>query len=778
LAPGDHLAGSGVTLAAPKPTPLPNALPATKPSIPTPPRRRWLGWLLRPFLLLLGIAIGFSLLHLLVLDRRVSGEFARLAWQEPTRVFARPLWLAPGEPLSADSLRQELAASRYSEAEGAPQSGSFAQEGERFRIHLRAWRDLDGARPARTVLVELGQGRVRRVLDAGGAELQGVSMDPARIASLYGREQAERRLLRLADAPEKLLLLLQSTEDRSFKHHRGVDLWGIARALWVNLREGEVRQGGSTITQQLVRSLFLNREVKLERKINEAFYALIIEARFDKGRILETYLNEVYLGQEGNNAVHGLGAGAEFWFGQDLEQLDTAQLALLVGLIQGPAHHDPRRHPERARKRRAVVLDMAVETGVLTAEEAATAKAAPLRVSRAGSLPGNRYPAFMDLVRAQLERDYRESDLRGAGLAIHTTLSPSAQHQAEAALGGSLSSLQEGRSVALEGALIVTDSVHGTVEAVVGGRDARAHGFNRALEARRPIGSLSKPFVYVLALAQPGRWSLASVLDDAPIQVRLTGGRTWSPENADGRSHGRVALIDALSRSYNQATVRLGMAIEPERVARLMESLAQVRVEPHPSLLLGSIDLSPMAVTQLYQFLASQGELQPLRAVRGVLDAQQRLLKRYDLPPRPAQAGDALAARLVGLALQEAARSGTARRLSTSNLRSLNAAGKTGTSNDSRDSWFAGYSGRHLAVAWVGNDANQPTGLMGSSGALRVWEALFAGLPSAPLDIGTQGLEFEWIEPNYGLRTDPACPGARRYPFVAGMAPIEFVDCR
>jgi penicillin-binding protein 1B len=771
-------AAGGATLPAVPDRDPPRAVPAAK-SEPADRRRRpWLGLLLRLALLGLGIVVGFSALHLAVLDRRVAAEFARLAWQEPTRVFGRPLHLAPGEPLSAETLRIELAAARYREAAGAPQPGSYAEEGGRFLIHTRSWHDLDGERPARRVTVTLGGGTVQGLADAAGAELRGHWLDPARIATLHGKEQTERRLVKVEEVPGTLLLLLQSTEDRSFKHHRGVDLWGILRAAWINLREGEIRQGGSTLTQQLVRSLFLTRAQKFERKLNEAFYALIIEARFDKGRILETYLNEVYLGQEGAQAVHGVGAGAEFWFGAPLEQLDTAQLALLVGLIQGPSLHDPRRHPERARQRRAVVLEMAVETGVLSREEATRAKAAPLGVSRAGSLPRNRYPAFMDLVRAQLERDYREADLQGAGLSIHTTLSPSAQQAAERAVGETLASLQQGRQTALESALVVTDTVQGTVEAVVGGRQVRTHGFNRALEARRPIGSLAKPFVYVLALAQPTRWSLASMLDDAPIQVRLPGGRSWSPENADGRSHGRTSLLDALSLSYNQATVRLGMELGPERVARLMEALAQVRVEPHPSLLLGSVDLSPMAVTQLYQFFAAQGQLQPLRAVRGVLDAGQRPLKRYDLPPPPAQPGDALAARLVGLALQEAGRSGTARRLASGPLARLQAAGKTGTSNDGRDSWFAGYSGRHLAVAWVGNDANQPTGLMGASGALRVWEALFGALPSLPLRIGQDDLEFEWIEPRYGLRTDTDCPGARRYAFVAGTAPIDYLDCR
>src|SRR5690606_4804567 len=286
---------------------------------------------------------------------------------------------------------------------------------------------------------------------------------------------------------------------------------------------------------------------------------------------------------------------------------------------------------------------------------------------------------------------------------------------------------------------------------------------------RRPVGSLLKPFVYLLALAQPDKWSLATPISDAPVTVSLGRARTWKPGNSDGRSHGTVPLMDALAHSYNQATVRLGMDVQPQRLAALVRTLAGIESEGQPSLILGAVDQSPYAMAQLYQFLASDGQVQPLHAVRGVLDSQGRAIKRYDKQPPPAQKGDAVAARLVGSALQHAVTSGTGRALIRDGLGRLAPAGKTGTSNDSRDSWFAGYTGDHLAVVWVGNDQNKPTGLYGASGGMRVWSDVFARLPSAPLELSDEGLDWRWVDG--GLSTDAGGPGARRFAFVAGYAP-------
>jgi len=726
---------------------------------------------------LLGLGVGFLAPTGWAVDRYLQHEFGRLSWQLPTRVMARPLTLKVGEPISAETLIAELEAAGYRDDGAGLGPGSWQRDGARFRISSRGFRDADGEVPAQRVEVSLAGRSVARLQDASGKPLASAQLDPARIASFFGANQEERQLVRLQDVPPLLITTLQAVEDRNFLHHVGIDWKGIARALWVNLREAELSQGGSTLTQQLVRSLYLSREQTVYRKLREAMYAVVIELRFDKRRILEAYLNQIYLGQQGGSAVHGVAAGARFWFGRDLAQLDTAQIALLVGLIQGPSLHDPRRFPERAKKRRALALGAMQETGLIDAATFKQANDAPLGVSKSGSLAANRFPAFIDLVRAQLRSDYPADALAGAGLTVLTTLAPSAQATAERAITDQLAALKSKPDVPLETGLVLTDTHSGEVMAVIGSRQLRQPGFNRAVDARRPIGSLAKPFVYLLALAQPGRWSLATPLEDAPISVRTGVGKTWSPENADRKSHGWVALIDALARSYNQATVRLGMDIGVERLSRLINVLAGVDPPAHPSLLLGAVDLSPLQVASLYQFLAAGGAPQRLRSVRAVLAADGTRLHRYDQAPPRAEIGDAIATRLITLALQEAAVSGTARALRADGLAALAPAGKTGTSNDGRDSWFAGWTGRHLAVVWVGNDDNQPTGLMGATGAMRVWSVLFKELPTQALQIDPGGLEWALVDASGSTRTDPDCEGAREVAFVAGFAPEDYRGC-
>jgi penicillin-binding protein 1B len=736
-------------------------------------------WLRRalPFALLaFGLALGFLGPYVWVLDKRVQAEFGRLQWQVPTRVYARPLDLAPGLPQSPDALELELLAARYRKDAAANQPGTYARNGERFAIASRGFLDLDGRRAPQRIEVLVQKGRVAS-LSANDKALASTRLDPARIATLYGSKQEERRLVRLQEVPPLLLTTLQAVEDRDFKHHYGVDWKGMLRAAFVNLREGEVRQGGSTLTQQLVRNLYLTRDQNVARKAREMLYALIIEARFDKTRILEAYLNQVYLGQHGGQAVHGVAAASEFWFGRELDQLGTGEIALLVGLIKGPSVYEPRRKPEAAKARRDLVLRQMHETGLISAAEFKAASAQPLGVTAEANLSRNRYPAFMDLVRLQLERDYPADALRGAGLSVMTSLAPAAQGYAERAVSESLQALTQKNRPSLESGVVLTDAASGEVLAMVGARAADAHGFNRALTAQRPVGSLLKPFVYLIALAQPGRYSLASMVDDAPLNVRLAGGKTWSPDNSDNVSHGWVTLADALSHSYNQATVRLGLEVGVERLNNLLGKLSGIDADPNPSLLLGSVDLSPLQVAQNYQFLASSGQVQPLRAVRGVLDAKGQAVNRYDVTHDPPFPNDSIAARLVSVALQDAVRNGTGKRLIADGLGWLAPAGKTGTSNDSRDSWFAGYTGSHLAVVWVGNDKNEPTGLYGATGAMRVWSTLFKRLPSTPLKVADEGLEWAWVDPERYAITDEDCPRARRFVFVQGWLPEEYERC-
>jgi penicillin-binding protein 1B len=728
-----------------------------------------------PFWIGLGLAIGFLVPYTWYLDREVRSRFDDLSWEYPSRVYARPLQLAAGLPMSADALQLELDAARYVDDALARVPGTFHRDGARWTISRRGFIYLDGRERERRIASTLAGGRVGELVDAdSGAALSGARLEPARIATLYGAQQEDRRVVQLGEIPPLLLGGLQAVEDRDFKNHRGIDLGAIARAAWANLVAGRVVQGGSTLTQQLVKNLFLDRSQTLMRKLNEALLSLLIEARYDKKRILEAYVNEIFLGQQGGQAVHGFAAASEFYFGRDVRTLGAADIALLVGMVQGPSLYDPRRNPERALARRNLVLGMFRSTGLLDDASHAAAVKQPIGTATKATLPRDRYPAFLDLVRRQLKQDYPDAELNSAGLAIHTTLAPSAQTLAEDAVDKALTGLGQ-RGDAVEAAVVVTGARDGEVQAMIGSRDVDEPGFNRALDALRPIGSLVKPFVNLVALAQPQRYSLATQVDDSTIDMAQPNGTRWQPQNDDRQTHGQVLLIDALVRSFNLATVHLGLRVGVDRVRGFLQSFGLGReINPNPSLLLGAVGLSPFDVTRLYQYLAADGHAIPLRALRGVLDAQGRPLTRYAVKPG---GGDyTTAARLVTYAMQQVAVSGTARSITEAGLGNLRAAGKTGTSDTQRDSWFAGFTGSTLAVAWVGRDDNKPTRLMGSTGALRIWIELMKRLPTLPLSVPQDGIERVWVSAE-GKRSDSACSGARELPFATGYAPAEEEHC-
>lgn len=738
---------------------------------------RWIWrWVRVPALIGIGVAIGFLPPYTLYLDREVRSRFDDLSWQVPSRVYARPLQLAPGLPMNAEALQVELAGARYTADEQARTPGTWRREGARFTIARRGFVYLDGREREKRIALTIADGKVAQLADAdSGAALANVRLEPARIATLYGALQEDRRVIPLGEVPPLLLSGLQAVEDRDFKRHHGIDTVAIVRAAWANLVAGRVVQGGSTLTQQLVKNLFLDRSQTFARKLNEALLSLLIEARYDKKRILEAYINEVFLGQQGGQAVHGFAAASEFYFGRDVRTLGPADIALLVGMVQGPSLYDPRRNPERALARRNVVLGAFRDTGLIDEATFAAGSRQPIGTAANATLPRDRFPSFLDLVRRQLKQDYPDAELNSAGLAIHTTLAPSVQTFGEEAIGKALTSLGK-RGEVVEAALVVTGARDGEVQAMVGSRDVDAPGFNRALDALRPIGSLVKPFVNLVALAQPQRYSLATLLDDSAIDMPQRDGSRWRPENDDHQTHGQVLLIDALVRSWNLATVHLGLRVGVDRVRGFLESFGLGRtINPNPSMLLGAVDLSPFDVARLYQYLAADGHAIPLRALRGVLDAQGRPLSRYAVKPG---GGDyTTATRLVTYAMQQVTVEGTARTVVDAGLGSLHSAGKTGTSDTQRDAWFAGFTGSHLAVAWVGRDDNKPTGLFGNTGGLRIWIELMKRLPTAPLVVPQDGIERVWVNPQSGKRSDSACSGARELPFATGYAPSEEEHC-
>ncbi|HEV7490213.1 MAG TPA: transglycosylase domain-containing protein, partial [Rhodanobacteraceae bacterium] len=565
-----------------------------------------------PVLIGVGFAIGFVLPYAYRLDREVRSRFDDLSWEIPSRVYARPLELAPGLAMTADILKIELDAARYVEDPAAKAPGTFAHDGARFTIARRAFVYLDGREREKRISVTLADGRVARLVDAdSGSTVASVRLEPARIATLYGALEEDRRIVQLAEVPTLLVTGLQAVEDRDFKHHHGVDSVAILRAAWANLVAGHVVQGGSTLTQQLVKNLFLDRSQSLTRKFNEALLSLIIEERYGKERILDAYINEVFLGQEGGQAVHGFAAASEFYFGRDLRGLGPADIALLVGMVQGPSYYDPRRNPDRALGRRNVVLGQFRDTGLIDDATYAAAFKQPLGTAANATLPRDRFPAFLDLVRRQIHEDYPDAELNSAGLAIHTTLAPSVQTLGEDSIDKALTALGK-RGAAVDAALVVTGARDGEVQAMIGSRDPDEPGFNRALDALRPIGSLVKPFVYLVALAQPQRYSLATLVEDSTIDLPQAGGARWQPQNDDHETHGNVMLIDALVHSWNLATVHLGLRVGVDRVQGFLRSFGLGRdINPNPSLLLGAVDLSPYDVARLYQYLADDGHALP-----------------------------------------------------------------------------------------------------------------------------------------------------------------------
>ncbi|RMG34943.1 MAG: penicillin-binding protein 1B [Gammaproteobacteria bacterium] len=734
---------------------------------------RWLAGLLVLGVVTLG---GYTL----YLSHQVRVAFEGKRWAVPARVYARPLELYEGAALTPAQLRHELQILGYRKVRCPGAGAQWSGGGRHYRVRTRAFHFWDGEQPPLTLDIRLADGQVSRLTDGQGRPLDIVRLEPAEIGSIYPTHREDRVLVRREDLPDSLVQALLAVEDRRFFEHHGIDPRGIARALWNNLRAGGVVQGGSTLTQQLVKNFFLTPERSLWRKFNEALMALIVEARYSKDEILEAYANEVYLGQDGARAIHGFGLASYFYFNRPLQELRLHETALLAGLVKGASYYNPRRHPDRALKRRNLVLEQMQKLGFITAAQARRAKAQPLGVTGKGHGQQHRYPAFIQLVRRQLARDYREEDLTSEGLRIFTTLDPWVQKIAVDGVARELARIEKSRRLRagiLQAAMVIVSPQGGEVTALIGGRKAGVSGFNRALDARRPVGSLVKPAVYLTALARPRRFTLATLIEDKPVRLELPNGDLWTPQNFDHKLHGRVPLHRALAQSLNLATVNLGLELRLEPVIQTLHELGvDKKIRPYPSLLLGAIPMAPVEVAQIYQTLAAGGFRAPLRAIREVLDADGQPLQRYPLEVR--QVVDPVPAFLLTSNLQEVVQAGTANGLKSYLGRDFAVAGKTGTTNDLRDSWFAGFGGDRVAVVWVGRDDNKPTGLTGSRGALPVFGRVMRDLHLAPLDpLPPTGVRYYWVEESTGLLSAEGCEGAIQLPFAEGSEPKRRSRC-
>ena len=738
----------------------------------TPRRWKWFRWLL-----LASLVSG--VIYTAYLDYIIRDRFEGNRWEIPARVYARPLELYVGRQLDKAALLTELKALRYRKVANPELSGTYQQLGDQLVIMTRPFRYWDGSEVSQRIRIGFSENTITLLEHAVSRKaLDVVRLDPIRIASIYPRHNEDRILVQLKQVPSFLINGLIKVEDRKFRQHHGIDFTAILRAVYSNIRAGRTVQGGSTLTQQLVKNYFLTNKRSLTRKINEALMSLLVEWHYEKNDILEAYLNEVYLGQDGKRSINGFGLASQFYFGTTLEHLKPHQMALLVGLVKGPSYYDPRRHANRALKRRNLVLKVMAERGQLSSKLSAQYQKMPLSVIPARGSRITRYPAFLDLVKRQLRRDYREQDLSSAGLQIFTTLNPVVQKKAEQALSQQLGIIEKSRKLPtnrLQGAVVVTDTNSAEVLAIVGDRRPSYAGFNRALDAIRAIGSLIKPAVYLAALKDPG-YSLASLIDDDPLQIEQPDG-IWEPQNYDKQWHGQVPVIMAFANSYNIATVRLGMQVGLEKVAQVLKSIGVRRpVKQYPSMLLGTLAMSPLEVAQMYQTFAGNGFYSPLRSIRAVLDAKGEPLNRYPLSVK--QAIPAQENLIINYAMHIVTRVGTARGLVSLLPEDMKVAGKTGTTDDLRDSWFAGFTNEYVAVVWVGHDDDKPTTLTGSSGALPVWARFVRGIKAHSLQLNpVEGIEMAWIDMLSGKKTARGCRNAIELPFKKGTVPEQSQAC-
>ena len=665
------------------------------------------------------------------ISQEIQAKFDGKRWALPAVVYARPLELYPGLNLSPALFEQELQLSGYRVDKIVDSPGGYKRSGNVFNLATREFNFPSGLEPAKSLSVEFQNNYVHRIVSRLNQEdMPFVRLDPAKIGSFHPLVHEDRIILQENQIPELLKETLMAVEDKKFLTHNGISVSGIARAFIANIKAGKTVQGGSTLTQQLVKNFFLNRERTFSRKFREVIMAMLLEYHYTKEEILTAYVNEVFLGQDGRRAIHGFGLASQYYFRRNLNDLSTAQIATLVGMVKGPSYYNPLRNPENCLARRDSVLTIMLNENIIDREAYSSAQSQPLSDTAPRKGGFNRFPAFLELVKRQLIKQYREEDLKTGGLRILTTLDPQVQFAAEKQLVQSLTDLSNSDNRPdVDGAVIITGRENGEIQAVVGGKDTIRSGFNRALDANRPIGSLIKPMVYLTALSNG--YTLSTPLSDTAIELENEG-RAWKPKNYDNIEHGQVALYTALAKSYNLATVRLGMTVGLENVVKTLEKMGfSYTKKIYPSILLGSLNMTPIEVTQVYQTIASGGFYLPLRAIQSVFDNDGSLLTRYGLQVEQRFPPELMY--LINHCLQRVMDEGTGQKLNTPY--DIKLAGKTGTTNDLRDSWFAGYSGDKMVVVWLGNDDNQSIALTGSSGALRVWGRIMESLKAKTLTI-------------------------------------------
>lgn len=712
-----------------------------------------------------------SIAYVSILDSKVVNKLDGVLWTVPAKVYARPLELAEGGKINVDVLKKELEILSYELTKGIPDTpGEFSQSQRSVNIFIRGF----GSQEPGLYRLKIENDKIDSIKRKDGISIDLIQLEPLSIGGMFPSHLQDRILLNFSQVPKDLEEMILVVEDRNFYSHKGISLRSIMRAFIKNTRALGIEEGGSTITQQLAKSLFFSPEQTIKRKIKEAIAALLIEIHYSKQEILLAYINDVFIAQSGRRAIHGFGLASQFFFGTDLKNLSLDQKALLVGMLKGPSLYSPINNPDRAKTRRDLVLSLIKNDSLITEEEYLDLKGRSLKVIPPSFKSLSKYPAFNDIVTLDLRKNFDDSDLRTKGLKIITNLDPVVQDYLEESIKDTKLKLKRrygSQLNGLEGAGIVIDSFSGEVVAAIGSTKPNNYGFNRAINAVRPIGSLVKPFIYLSALQHYSKYNLSTLLDDSKLSVSLPGGKLWEPNNFDKKFHGNIPLHVALSESYNVATTRLGMDLGYSVVQETFTKLGiKKKIPKYPSIFVGSFEMTPLEVIQAYQTIASEGFYSPLNSIRTVESSEDVLSLSY--PYKVEQRFRPEPIYLLKFVLKQTFISGTARGFSSRVIEKWKTGGKTGTSDDQRDSWFVGYAGNYLMVVWLGFDDNRKSPLTGRSGALQVWKNFMSRLDPIAYEVRKPSrIRYEWVDTKDGLLSGERCKGSILIPFVEGTEP-------
>lgn len=676
------------------------------------------------------------------LDGKIRSKMDGQIWQLPAEVYSRIESVRLDDNLTLEQVKLALLDNGYREVSLIATPGDFKIEGDNLVLLRRAFPFPENPEAQRVLRLRFVSDKLARIEDlVQFKEVEEFRLDPKMIAMLHSDNDEERQALRLQDYPRLLIDALLLTEDKRFYQHEGISPLGIARAFLTNYQAGRTVQGGSTLTQQLVKNLFLSNEKTLVRKVNEALMSLILDFRYDKNRILETYLNEIYLGQNGSYQIHGFALASQFYFGRPIQEINLNQIALLVGMVKGPSLYNPWKNPEGALERRNVVLRVLLEHKVINQELYDLLSKQPLGVKEKGNIY-RQQPAFMHALNLDIKSQLGENkSALLSGAKIFTTLDRKQQRSAEMAVINGVSELENSskKIKELQSAIVVAEYKTGKVRAIVGGVQTQYAGFNRAIQTKRQIGSLVKPSIYAIALANPQYFRLNTPIANQPITITV-GSKTWTPRNYDRRFSGSVMLMDALVRSLNIPTVNIGMKLGLKNVIAKQKEMGwdNAEIPPYPATLLGSYSISPYDVTKSYQVIANAGLKVPLTTIEAIISPAGEMIYQPVLTQTSKRVLPAEASIQTLYAMQQVTERGTARSLQA-DFAQLHIAGKTGTTNNARDTWFVGIDGENVTTVWLGKDNNSDTYLTGSSGALQIYkeylkraEPLAFKLPSIP----------------------------------------------